>query len=267
MKALRVCLIDDDRVRRENIGTKLRARHLNVEPFSDTVDFVDMLNPRSSAVLILGLKVGRDETYGLIEAVARHGAAVPIIILTEGPGIHDAVEGVRRGALGFLMQPSSIDDLEGIVTFAVGALVQRRTANEQEWADNTLLLTLSRRELDILDRLKQGSSDSEIADDLGLGTASIDFECRRIAGKLAVADRHHAVQLAERHDRAVLDHQGRIDLAMGPPRPPMDRRREAARPRPFRSVAYQLFRGAPNIPEAMWGGGSAPVGGVERQAP
>ncbi len=136
--------------------------------------------------------------------------ATRVIILTTFDYEEYVFEGVKAGALGYLLKDSPAPELvQTIERVAAGErFIQPAVASKLlfEFAQAPRragagpdLEPLSERETDIIRRLAQGMSNREIADDLGLAEGTVKNYVSTILGKLHAANRVQAINLARRH--------------------------------------------------------------------
>jgi DNA-binding NarL/FixJ family response regulator len=138
-----------------------------------------------------------------IEAARRIAAELPdtrVVILTN--------EALRAGACGFLLKDAPADQMSSAVRAAAAGdallapAITRRLIEEfarRPATDASLaarLASLSSREREVLARLARGLSNSEIANDLEVGEATVKTHVANILLKLDVRDRVQAVVFA-----------------------------------------------------------------------
>jgi DNA-binding response OmpR family regulator len=105
----------------------------------------------------------------------------------------DRVAGLMIGADDYLVKPFAPEELLA----RVRALL-RRSQLTKTGATNGVGLTLTTRELEVLNLLAEGRSQSEIAGDLVISPKTVATHLERVLGKLGVHSRAQAVALAYR---------------------------------------------------------------------
>ncbi len=142
-----------------------------------------------------------------LEATRKIAGRTRVLILTTFDLNEYVYEALRVGASGFLLKDAPADQLiTGIRVVAAGEAllapsITRRLIEEfahrpPPSARPGELQALSPRELDVLRLVARGLSNTEIADELFLGDATIKTHVSRILHKLALRDRVQAVVLA-----------------------------------------------------------------------
>jgi len=120
------------------------------------------------------------------------GADLPILMLTGRIGVAHRVEGLKSGADDYLEKPFSFEEL-----LARLEAMLRRVALLPPVVDplplQELAASLSRRELEVLQLMVRGQSNSEIAAQLVLSSETVKTHVKGIFRKLDVHDRTQAI--------------------------------------------------------------------------
>jgi DNA-binding NarL/FixJ family response regulator len=135
-----------------------------------------------------------------------------VIILTTFDYEEYVFEGVKAGALGYLLKDTPAPDLintikrvyagERFIQPAVASklLFEFARAENRTPADRTEVYEpLTERETAIIGRLAQGMSNREVADDLALAEGTVKNHVSNILSKLHAANRVQAINLARQH--------------------------------------------------------------------
>lgn len=128
---------------------------------------------------------------GGVEALRRllsqHPDAVVVMLTTAGDP--DAVGmAVEAGARGYLAKDASAEELAATVALVLGASAP--AARAPQLGDRP---ELSEREVQVLDGMSRGLSNSEIGHELYLSEDTVKTHARRLYRKLGAADRAEAV--------------------------------------------------------------------------
>lgn len=146
-----------------------------------------------------------------VEATAAICAAWPearIIILTTFDRDDYVFQGIRAGALGYLLKDTPADDLiRTIRRVAAGeAFIQpeiaSRTLRELLRPQQAPLEPLSDREREVLVLLAQGASNKEIAERLVISEGTVKNHVSNILGKLQAENRTQAAEIARKYGLA-----------------------------------------------------------------
>jgi DNA-binding NarL/FixJ family response regulator len=206
-ETIRILLVDDQRLMREGLRILLELEP-DLEVVGDAESGEAALN--AYAELLPGVVLMDVRMPGMdgVEATWRLRERWPearVVILTTFDDDEYVFEGLRAGALGYLLKDVSGHDLaEAVRTVAAGgALIQPSVARRvvAEFArmapparppDAGLVDPLSEREQEILHLLAQGLSNREISSQLSLAEGTVKNYVTVILQKLGARDRTQA---------------------------------------------------------------------------
>lgn len=150
---------------------------------------------------------------GGVEATRIIAAQYPnsrVIILTTFDYEEYVFEGVKAGAMGYMLKDTPAPELvrtikrvhegERFIQPAVASKILFEFATSRHKpTEEAGYEPLSEREIDIINRLAQGMSNREIADDLALAEGTVKNYVSTILSKLHAANRVQAINLARQH--------------------------------------------------------------------
>jgi DNA-binding NarL/FixJ family response regulator len=200
-------IVDDQRLMREGLRTLLELEH-GFEVVGEAADGASALEAYAGLkpdVVLMDIRMpGMDG----VEATRRIIASWPearVIILTTFDDDASVFEGLRAGAVGYLLKDLSGQELASAVrtVYKGGALIEPSVAKRvmAEFArlhpparsiDAGLPEPLSERELAILKLVSAGLSNREIGDKLGLSEGTVKNYVTTILQKIGVRDRTQA---------------------------------------------------------------------------
>ena len=206
-KKLTVLLVDDQRLMRDGLRTLLELEP-DMTVAGEAADGEEALvrfrDTRPDVVLMDVRMPGMDG----VEATRRLRAMDPeakVIILTTFDDDEYVFEGLRAGAVGYLLKALSGEELaDAIRTVAAGGAlidpaVTRKVVNEfarlappARSIDAGLAEPLSEREKEVLGLVARGLSNREIADELFLAEGTVKNYVTTILQKIGVRDRTQA---------------------------------------------------------------------------
>src|SRR5262249_25562402 len=114
-----VCVVDDDSLVRESVGSLLRAEGFQVDGFESAESFLSQPRREAAACLIVDLVLPGMSGCDLQKELDRRGMDVPIILLTGYGDVPMSVRAMKAGALDFLTKPYDDDDLLAAVRRAL----------------------------------------------------------------------------------------------------------------------------------------------------
>lgn len=144
-------------------------------------------------VTLMDLRMPEVSGLEAITAIRAEFPEAKIIVLTTYDGDEDIYRGLQVGAKGYLLKGSQLDELltairtvhndRPFIPPQVGAKLAQRVA----------MAELSDRELEVLQRMAKGKTNSQISTDLNIAESTVRFHINNILSKLGVSDRTQAV--------------------------------------------------------------------------
>ena len=203
---IRVAIVEDDQVTRDHLvalvrgtpGLECVGHHATAEM---AMKHLLIVKPD---VLLLDLELPKMQGVDLISQLKTRLTKIDVVVLT----VHDEpkilFEALQAGAVGYLVKPASpVKIVEAIQeVFAGGAPMSSQIARlvvrsfQKRGQGRKQLETLTKREIEVLDRLAEGLSRKEIADKLGISHRTVGSHLKHIYEKL---EAHSAIMaLAKR---------------------------------------------------------------------
>jgi DNA-binding NarL/FixJ family response regulator len=207
MEPIRILLVEDQTLMRQGLRTILSLEP-GLEVIGEAADgepgIHQALDLRPDVIL---MDVQMPGMSG-IEAIAAICAVWPkarIIILTTFGRDEYVFQGIRAGAVGYLLKDAPADDLvetirrvhagEVFIQPEIASRLLRELISPQDW----LVEPLSEREREVLMLVAQGYSNRDIAERLVLAEGTVKNHVSNILGKLQAENRTQAADIARRH--------------------------------------------------------------------
>jgi DNA-binding NarL/FixJ family response regulator len=207
METIRLLLVDDQRLMRDGLRILLELES-DFEVIGEAEDGSQALEAyRQLAPDVILMDIRMPVMDG-VEATRRLREADPqakIIILTTFDDNEYVFEGLRAGALGYLLKDVSGDELADAIrkVAAGGSMIEpsvarkvvaefARLAPATPEATEDLIEPLSDREIEILKLVSQGLTNKEIAAQLFLAEGTVKNYVTSILGKIDARDRTQA---------------------------------------------------------------------------
>lgn len=208
---IRIMLVDDQALFREGLRTLLSIRpDLEVvgeaENGREAIDMAAQLQPD---VILMDLRMPVLNGVAATRQLHEEQPSSKVIVLTTFDDDEYIFDGLRAGAVGYLLKDVSSDKLvEAIRAAAQGETFLEPSIAAKVVAEFTrlsggkrpsppqaqpLIEPLSERELEILGVLAEGASNREIAQKLYITEGTVKNHVTNILGKLGVRDRTQAV--------------------------------------------------------------------------
>jgi len=174
------------------------------------VEALQVIRDSRPDVVLLDVRMPRMSGLEVLQALRASHELPPTIILTTFDDQAVVLEGIRRGAKGFLLKDVSLEQLVNAIRIlaAGGTLIQpaiterivksiEQVANDFPCLDSPDPLT--ERELEVLRLMTGGHSNREIAEALHVAEGTIKNHVSNILSKMGVRDRTRAVLKALEH--------------------------------------------------------------------
>jgi DNA-binding NarL/FixJ family response regulator len=208
MSAIRILIVEDQTLMRQGLKTIL-----DLEPGLKVVG--EACDGESGITMALSLRpdvilmdVQMPEMDG-IEATLAICAAWPearVIILTTFGRDDYVFQGVRAGAVGFLLKDTPADKLIGTIRQVsqgevfIQPEIASRMLSTMIAPQKPVFEPISEREHEVLVLLAQGHSNREIADKLVISEGTVKNHVSNILSKLQAENRTQAADIARRYD-------------------------------------------------------------------
>ncbi|WP_199429744.1 response regulator [Qaidamihabitans albus] len=207
---IRVVLVDDQHLVREGLRALLdRADDLTVVGDAGTGDAgVELVGRHRPDVVLMDIRMpGGDGITATRRIVEDHALReVRVIVLTTFDTDEHILDAVRAGAAGFLLKNASPEEMreavrivargDALLSPAVTRRVMRAAAAGPSPRARERLATLTERERQVLAKVGQGCSNSEIGAALFMSPATARTHVGRLLGKLGARDRAQLVVAA-----------------------------------------------------------------------
>jgi DNA-binding NarL/FixJ family response regulator len=163
-------------------------------------------------VMLMDLQLPDMSGIDAICRIRRDCPTAKIVILTAILGDVIAQKALRAGALGYLPKSSARKDLLDAIraVHAGGKRIHREVADCL--AEHLGQEDISAREMQVLELIKSGYKNKQIANALSIAETTVNYHIRNIVDKLQARDRTHAVTLAA--SRGILNFSKRPESVM-----------------------------------------------------
>ncbi len=203
---IRVLLVDDQPLFREGLGTLLSIWE-DIEIAGEAGDGEEALAETAAAspdVVLMDLRMPVLDGVAATRRLQQSFPDVKVIILTTFDDDEHVIEGLRAGAVGYLLKDVSSEKLveairaayrgdsflqPSIAAKVIAELTRSGGPRPRRNPNQDLVEPLSERELEILAILATGASNREIAAKLYITEGTVKNHVTNILGKLGVRDR------------------------------------------------------------------------------
>lgn len=187
-----IALIDADTRRRAAIAHRLDGTLFHVEPF-ECLDELDSRRPTEGALLV---HYHDCPISDLAERMTRSGSWLPVIAFADYAGPQEVVGAALDGALGFLMWPFDMQDLEAALARADRSGNAVGSAKSREVAARSRLHRLTPREREVLAGVARGLSNRQIGEVLVISPRTVEIHRANLLHKIGAQHTSEAIRVA-----------------------------------------------------------------------
>jgi DNA-binding NarL/FixJ family response regulator len=203
LEKIRLLIVDDHPVVRDGLRGMLE-RQPDFEVVGEAGDGKEALSSAERLkpdIVLMDLRMPIMDGVTALGEIKTRQPQIQVLVLTTYDSDADILPAIEAGAAGYLLKDSSREDLyDGIRAAARGETVlaptvaARLVGRMRMPADDQL----SSREVEVLQLVAEGASNSDIAAQLHISQATVKSHLVNIFGKLGVSDRTAAVTAALR---------------------------------------------------------------------
>jgi DNA-binding NarL/FixJ family response regulator len=200
MKKIRIFVADDHSVVRMGLVTLLETERdiIVVGEAGDGEAAVEAIRRTRPDAVLMDIAMPRKDGIEAARIIKKELPATKILILTSFSDVNDLAKAVAAGADGVMLKNSDYSE----VAEALRKVSRGETAIAPEvrkmLAENLPSPKLTQRQLDILESMARGLTNSDIAKQFGITPDGVKFHITSILARLDAANRSEAVAIALR---------------------------------------------------------------------
>ena len=181
-----VLILDDDSPTRIALGRVIQHHGYLVKMFDDPTVFIDSIGPAyaSDHCLILDMRMPRLNGHAVQAEIINRHIELPIIYLSGESEVREVISSLKNGAKDFLLKPVDLEELLAAISKALAQpKAKNNTFNGLEMLD-----TLSQREVEVLNLVRNGMRSQPIANTLQISLRTVKMHRGNIMSKLGVSN-------------------------------------------------------------------------------
>ncbi|MFI5455981.1 MAG: response regulator transcription factor [Isosphaerales bacterium] len=181
-----VYIVDDDPDMRDSLRWLIKTVGLRAETFPSAAGFLRDFSPNGPGCLILDVRMPGTSGLDLFEELVARGEGMPVIFITAYADVPMAVRAMKSGAVEFVEKPFNRQTLLDKVQRAIKDDVNRRSRLAASEIVLAKLRRLTGKELEVLELIKDGRPNKEIATRLEITPRAVELRRSSVMRKLGV---------------------------------------------------------------------------------
>jgi FixJ family two-component response regulator len=193
-----VFIVDDDAGVLKALSRLLRTKGYDIRSYVSPQEFLTQHDAAVPGCAVLDVAMPGLDGLELQEALTAEGSHRPVIFITGKGDIPTSVRAMRAGAVDFLTKPVSDENLLAALARAEEQDAKSRQIRAELTSIEAKMMTLTRREREVLTHVVAGRLNKQIAGELGTVEKTIKVHRSRMMEKLGVRTVADLVRLAEK---------------------------------------------------------------------
>ena len=181
-----VYIVDDDPDMRDSLRWLMRTVGLDVLTFPSAPAFLQDFTPRGPGCLLLDVRMPGTSGLDLFEELVARGEIMPVIFITAHADVPMAIRAMKSGAVEFVEKPFNRQTLLEKVQRAIKDDIARRHRLADREALRSRFLSLTDKEREVLELVKDGLPNKAIADCLDITPRAVEMRRANLMKKLDV---------------------------------------------------------------------------------
>lgn len=195
---IRILIADDHPVVLEGIASFIKTlpQYELIGKATNGSEVVELYQELCPDITVMDLKMPGLDGLQAIAHIRQINPQAKIIVLSSYDGEETIYQALQEGAMSYILKEILYEEL--VATLEAVTSGKKRLSAEiaAKLADRVARPSLSARELEVLELLVQGKSNTEIAQMLVLAEGTVKLHMHNILTKLKVSDRSAAISVA-----------------------------------------------------------------------
>lgn len=194
-----VYVVDDDQAIRDSMSWWIESNGYKVQLFDSAQNFLDHFHADMAGCIVLDVRMPGMDGLQLQAQLQKRGCHLPTIFITGHAEVPIAIAAIRSGGFDFLEKPFDDQVLLERIGQALALEAQARTQPDNQQDVMNRIARLTTQEKRIMQRICEGMSNRQIAEELGLSHKTIEVYRTRVMQKMEVTSLPMLVRLLVEH--------------------------------------------------------------------
>ena len=197
---IRILSVEDHPVFREGLNTIIASQSdmQLVAQAANATEAINEFRRHRPDITLMDLRLPGTDGVDTLIAIRGEFPLARIIMLTTSDGDAEIQRALRAGAAAYVLKSMPKDELLAIVRSVHGGGRHIPPAVAARLAEHLGEDDLTTRELEVLELIRDGYRNKQIADQLAIAETTVNFHIKNLVEKLGANDRTHAVTIALR---------------------------------------------------------------------
>jgi DNA-binding NarL/FixJ family response regulator len=199
-KQIRILSVEDHPVFRKGLVMILETEPdmVLVAQAANGVEAIAEFRRHQPDITLMDLRLPGANGTDILIAIRGEFPDARIIMLSSSDSDGEIQRALRSGACGYVLKSMPHDELLNVIRLVHAGKRQVPPAVAALLAEHLGEEDLTPRELQVLQLIRDGSKNKQIADQLSISENTVNFHIKNIVDKLSANDRTHAVTIAVR---------------------------------------------------------------------